>query len=646
MTNQNRYFRRGVVIFVAFSLIGIIGVFAAIYLYSSSQSKSMSRRIFWGESAFFLAESILDETFHILKVRSRDPRETKIGGGAWFETTLESQKGKKLLMDVRAEEYTLLKEKAEFIQQMGVSPKDIEILIRTIPFEKASNSRLASGEIHGVMEVVVTMRVPLGIGAKQESGITRQVVGRREFRRVKVLGNDVSQEYMLMVKNPPPTHSGSNSDFTRLNLVNPLPNSHSSVFGRVWLGDKDSPHVLQPAQTSGLEALWLSKSGVYGERNPAGFYENEFRDARFFEDNQAENKDRLEFVLDNLLQDPNLSRVMQETYPGQNFVFANLNEEQKQTAREILRQWLISNFRSYPNNVLSMRSYPAGIAYPSLSISIDSPLGNPVAIEGKAVRLFGFLGENLYNGKMLGGEEASETESKFSFYDIRLAAELYTHKEKAWLPVFYGVEGKSNNVELANKHVGFTVAENFAYIYGISDRGAFLDYLASHALKTTDGKIYIKLDGVSVVYDHLVFRGEYVYDGCGVLLAVGGVTFESGSSLKRVQPESASCMAIVARNLPVKSSRSPALSVQTVEPIEAHISVLGFDAKTSQNKWIASSPVNIKGGVATDDLDLNQIPIGSTIVYDEVFSRQYAALSVGVPIQFYKIHNLQKEKKD
>ncbi len=642
----DRYLRRGVVIFVAFSLIGIIGVFAAIYLYSSSQSKSMSRRIFWGESAFFLAESILDETFHILKVRSRDPRESKIGGGAWFESGLEAMGGKKILMDVKPEEYTLLKEDAEFIKQMGVSPSDIEVLVRPLPFAKESGSRLADGEVHGIMEVIVTMRVPFGIGAKQESGITRQVVGRREFRRVKVLGNDVSQEYLLMIKNPPPSLSGTISDFTRLNLVNPLAAPHSDVFGRIWLGEKDSPHVLQPAQTSGLEAVWLSGSGVYGERNPAGFYENEFRDGKFFEDNQEENADRLHFVLDNLLQDPNLNRVMQETYPTQNFVFSSLTEEQKKDAREVLRQWLISNFRSYPNNVLTMRSYPSGINYPSLSISVESPSGNPVIVEGKAVRLFGFQGENLYNGKMLGGDEASETESRFSFYDIRLASELYAKKEKAWIPVFYGVAGKSNNVELATKHVGFTVADNFAYIYGISDRGAFSDYLASHALKTTDGKIYLKLDGVSVVYDHLVFKGNFVYEGCGVLLAVGGVTFESGSSLRRIQPDSASCMVIVARNLPVKSSRSPALNIQTSEPIEAHISVLGFDSKTSQNKMIASQPVNIRGGLAADDLELTQIPIGSTIVYDEIFSKQYAALSVGVPIQFYKIHNFQKEKKD
>ena len=59
--------RQGMAIVMALMILGIILVMAYIYNFTSRQGKLSSRRMFWGETTYFIVDSMVEEVFQIIK---------------------------------------------------------------------------------------------------------------------------------------------------------------------------------------------------------------------------------------------------------------------------------------------------------------------------------------------------------------------------------------------------------------------------------------------------------------------------------------------------------------------------------------------------------------------------------------------------
>ncbi|MCJ8345701.1 hypothetical protein MJH12_09185, partial [bacterium] len=263
LPNSRKYFdsrsaqktsHKGVVIFVAVFVIGVVAGIAAIYSYPTRHSKMSSRRMFYGETVFFVAESALDEAF--LKLQS-EPSLVK---------SIFDAKGEYIALDFSLDSMSL-----DSLSESGVSGKDIKVIAKSIVLKSGEidpSSFMFPEEKLGVIELVVTTKL-YGGGFRSGKPTTRQVTGRRNFRYVQLIGPMSHTNYALFIKHKTaPTKSRASS----ANNLTVYPGSS----GRIYLGTDDSKtwqttkHILRPTYLSSAEQAYLKSEGF--EEDGSGAY--------------------------------------------------------------------------------------------------------------------------------------------------------------------------------------------------------------------------------------------------------------------------------------------------------------------------------------------------------------------------------------
>lgn len=648
--------RRGIVIFIAFAVIGIIGIFAAIYMFTSRQGKLQSRRIFWGELAFFLAESMVEETFAIMKHRSEDPRETTMGSVSWIEKTVAEIGSEAQTFDLPIREFSTMELLNSSFSSMGLQYSDIEVQVRTFVIssgEEEGTKFVSESEKIGTIEVVATVNLP--VSSVSDAKVIRQAQGRRDFRFISVQGKNLFHDYALLIKKAPDAAESFGFAGNPALLVEAgdgfAPGSVSESdykFGRVFLGasETESTRIIQAPSLTVTEQRYLQSSSDLGEfRQPNGPFENKITRYEPFSGSEPE---RAVFLLDSLLQDPNLLRVLEVQFPGfgamlgpggiDEFEYTALPENSKDILREAMRNFLRDYYQNNSSAEVLFSFYPAAFSYPSLNISIDGLQDYPVLVEGRTFRLFGFEGEVRYQGGFLGG---GIEESRFPFYELRNAPAVYNHSpENSWYPAFYGQPGvtEANAEQKVREYLSYTHLNAFSYMFTNVDGKTGWEWFKTYSMSSDGTQDYINVDGIMVIVGDVHFERDTVFKGSGVLWITGRVQFDGG--LYKSSPTN--MLTIVSRASYQGTGSAVSINTAPEKEIQAHLQIHSIDFTRLGANLTASQPFRIYGGLTVDSLRLNSLPKGSKISYDAMLSRRIDIFSLSEQYNYYKIHNNQR----
>ena len=264
--------RQGMAIVMALVILGIILIMAYIYNFTSRQGKLASRRMFWGETTYFVVDSMVDEVFHTLKSRPDLIREQLLSNDDQTYVELD---------------LALKSAQLDVAFGMGLALDEVKILAKIIPIE--ADLQFSESDSVGVLEVVVTANIKNKIGR----AITRQVTARRDFRNVTLFGSKLLQDYALFMKQPSPPRGANDFNYgDNLTLIR-KPGTQSRA-GKIYLGGKDqtSIHVLNSSNYSEVDKKYIDEAGIIVDGTM------EFTDPNIF---QQGKKSR--FFLDVLVKD-------------------------------------------------------------------------------------------------------------------------------------------------------------------------------------------------------------------------------------------------------------------------------------------------------------------------------------------------------
>lgn len=645
--------RRGMVLFIAFAVIGLIGIFAAIYMFTSRHSKLQSRRIFWGELSFFLADSLVEETFAIIKHRSLDPRENGIGSLHWIRQKAATLNSEAQVFDLPIQEFSTMELLKSSFAVMGLKHGDIAVQVRTFVLasgEEAEHKFVHETEKIGTIEVVATVNLP--VSQTSDAKVIRQAQGRRDFRFVSLQGYNPLHDYAFLIKKAPESEESYSLTGSPALLIEAgegfAPGSFSESdykFGRVFLGiaDEGKSKVLQSPFLSITEQRYLQSSSDLGTfRSPNGPFENKITRYESF---STADPERSEFLLDSLLQDPNLAKVLSQQFPGiigegglDDFDYVSLSDDNKNILRESMRDVLKKYYQNKSNAEIMFSFYPAVFPYPAFNISIDGCNDFPVLVEGRNYRLFGFDGEVRYEGGFLdGGVE----DNRFPFYTLRNASAVY-HKttEKYWYPVFFGQDGiTADNAELKmREYVAYRNLNAFSYMFTPNGDKSAWEWFKTYNMVSDTERDYIFVDGIMVIDGSIHLERDTVFSGQGVLWVVGRVQID-GAVLKSASTDS---LTIVSRASYQGGGAALGITSSLEQEIQAHLQIHSIDFNRLPATMTAAQPFFIRGGLSIDNLRVNALPRGSKISYDAMLARRIDAFSLSNQYNFYKIHNNQR----
>lgn len=633
--------RRGIVIFIIFSLIGIVGGIAAIYLFTSGQSRLQSRRIFWGEAVLYVAESLLDETFYEIKKRSAIPSDNSVGGGGWFRTQLTEGRNDAAMFDRPLEEFAVfqsLEDETLFLPG-GLSLDPDKIQIRVLPYvlKMGPGDGLFEGEIYGFVEVEVEVHVNMGSGLGG-SGLVRRIQGRRDFRLTSVLGQEPLLDYALLLKrSPEPSSVSELGGQNRLTIRQSpaLSGDEQEFFGKAYFGKGEegrSTVVLQGIQPTQTEGFFLEQSGIYGLPDAEKGFVLNLTDPALLSDS-AKNP-QAEYVASVVLSDPVIQAVLRTNdLPSS---VDGLEDDEKYAVYDAVLGFLQEEIRR--GGELEINTSLSPVSYPSLNMAYDGGQSSRSAVEGSAVRLFGFEGEVFYRGFPTLGSAGNEGRA-FLSQSVRPMNEVIRREEGILAPMS-GVEGLTGNDDAIDKQVPWKEPVLYSYVYyNHSGMTGWEHFRRDHTLKTGSGKTHMKVDGIMAINGAVHFEGDYLVEGCGVLLVKGPITI-TGEIAKSGGAGSADCLILSTRSQSVDEQPAGGFLIQTEQEIQAMLQALSYNVteKTASLRT-SGGDFHILGGVQANTLNQRDLSPGSTITYDPVFSRSYRSLTFAVPVHLYKIHN-------
>jgi hypothetical protein len=646
------------ILFIAFAIIGVIGIFAAAYLFTSRQGKLQSRRIFWGEAAFFLAESLINESFAVVKCRSKDPNNSDFGGGAWLKNATNLD-GELKEFDLPVTDYSSFRRLLSY-EPMGLTDKDIKIHGRAIVTDSkesggSDNRFVDDAEKVGVMEFVVTVVLPIG-----KTKVTRQIMGRRDFRFINISGKNALHNYALFLKkqknNVQDISGASGLVLARDNRYFEEDVDQLS-FGRIYLGQGENNtdvSVIQSTSFSAREAAYFESTERYGKYDSTrGSFRKEISDYEDitpienpYSDEDDLKNSKVQFAIDSMLQDPNVSSLLNADDEARAqleslgipamFKFSLLSDEKKEILRTAYRGFLEDYFLSSSARI-DFDFYPSYFPYKSLKLGIDYQ-ASKAKIEGKVLRLYGFEGEVRYEGEFL---SQNNPENRYVFFDMVNASHIFTGAgETSTFSVFEGLTGAGtetpqSRLESAQRYLSYINPKAFSYVF-VSEggRSAWQNFKAYNVLSSEE-QDWMTIDGVMLVVGDVIFDKPTVYEGSGVLMTTGSIQIRD--SLRKAK--GIDSLTLVTRGNGMKA----AVTIDTPQKIEAHIQAHQMGGYAGNATLSALSKFELYGGLSLDTVEINDLPDKSRVEYDPVFACRVDTLSISGQYNFFKIYNYEKE---
>ncbi|PCJ20296.1 MAG: hypothetical protein COB02_04475 [Candidatus Cloacimonadota bacterium] len=612
---------KGVVIFVAVFVIGIVAVIAAIYSYTTRHSKLSSRRMFYGETIFFVAESALDEAFLKLQLNPDLVKQMFDSPNEFVAIT-----------------FSLDSMELDSISESNVTPKDIKVIGKAIIIDSALENEshfMSPDEKVGVIELVVTSKLYAG-GFRSGRPTTRQVTGRRNFKYIHLTGASNHTNYVLFIKHkqsPTPITATSENNLT----IEPGPT------GRIYLGTEDNKdwektvHTLSPLALSDAEKSFLELSG-FSEDSSLTY------SARLNNVNQTiGDSDQLlidsSLFLDSLLWAPNIQNKLITSGS-----MASLNNRQKARFRGDLRFYVRDYLKRDDSNSIkiSLEIGRKSNSNNSLNLGITANRDDLINLEGNVLREFNFDATNEYIGEINGVSPSRDYMVNWKT-DQRTAI---SPSSSMVMPLYDKMpDVLSGSIASAKekeklRFTPYRKSSQYSYVYteknGIS---AWENFKKEQMIEYIDGKTVMKIDGVMVIVGEINFEEghEITYEGKGVLLALKGINIASNIKKRSMDDQ----LILVTRG--VRGSFS------LVNDIEVDAFLMGHKLGTGNQKVSLigksrSTPFKINGGLSVDKLDVNNLPAGSSLVYDSFYASEFYHLSLAYPIHYFKVDNREKQK--
>lgn len=579
--------RRGIAIMMALVILGIILVVAYIYNFTSRQGKLASRRMFWGETVYFLADSVMEEAFHNIKKRPQD-----------IFTKLVDKPDEWLDLDLDFNSIKL-----DVALGMSLDKSMVKVSARMFPLNKELEFE-SKGEKVGAIEIVVTISVKKGIGIP----LIRQVSARRGFRYVKVFGKELHQDYALLLKkkpNPPPNYSNS--------LTISRDRGTDLFLGRVFLGTKDEM-ILGTETLSRADERYLDWSGILLDQQIV------------FDSADAFDKDfQSDFLLDILSKDPAIKPL-----------------RNNQTREDALK-WVKEFFRrGAGEDRISMTISSPLYSNHSIPIKLESEPGDSFMIEGQVNRellhsvttQYQTLDNDIDQSKN-GTFTAKHMAPQAGMFDNPitrlLGYSLFNDKDF----IQAGKEG-----EHLRDFIPYRKLSAYAQIVPNMQSLTWSEVKRHLMIQLDQNTQILNINGiVAVVTDEAIFDKQTIIKGQGALVITGKIIIQneikkSGSSDKLV---------LVSRALGPSLGQGH-IHINTDQIIEAYLMCHAFVKNGSKGKISSTNQsFKLKGGMSMDILDFVKLGADSTLNYDPNFAQSDAlTLTIGVPMHYYKIYNNEK----
>ena len=580
--------RRGIAIMMALVILGIILVVAYIYNFTSRQGKLASRRMFWGETVYFIADSVMEETFHNIKKNPQD----------LFAKIVDKQE-EWLPLD-----FDFNSIKLDIALGMNLKKSMIKVAARVFDLKKDLEFK---GEIVGAIEIVVTVSIKKGIGIP----LIRQVSARRGFRYVKAFGRHLHQDYALLLKkkpkSPPPTYQ-----FNRLTIERD--NDLDSLFGRVFLGNERKV-ILGTNHLSQADTRYLDESGVL------------LNQEIIFDDADDFDKDKQSyFLLDILRKDPAIKPL-----------------RNNQTRPDALK-WVKDFFRRGAGEdriFMRIDSYTPSLQ--SIPITLET-------VPGKSFRVEGDVDRELYVSvttkyQTLDNDIDQSKNDDFTVRHLTPQAAMFESdpfSSTTW-SLFQGKQDfiqKGKEKEHLRDFIPYRKSSAYAQIFPEMQSLAWSEVKKRLMIQLDQNTQILNIDGiVGVVADKVIFDKNTIIKGQGVLIVMGKIIIQN-----EIKKQSSFDKLVL-----VSRATGPALGhghihINTDQRIEAYLMCHAF-VKNGSNAKITSTnkSFNLKGGMSMDVLDFANFGDENTLIYDPNFSQSDAlTLTIGVPIHYYKIYNNEK----
>ncbi|MBT3783646.1 hypothetical protein HOF92_01645 [bacterium] len=595
--------RKGMVIPIAVFVIGILAVMASVYSLSSRQGKLMSRRIFWGEITYFLAESIIQEAFHEV---DRNPDR--------YMNLLLKAAGRRVKLDYTPRSVDLM----ETGYGLGLGANDVLIEGKLIPLSKGGEELLTSGDLTGVLRITVTVKVTAQrMGSK---ALVRRISANRGIRYVNLGGGRSLTPYLLFLKERPLTPSQSSVSEVQLTLRRTSPKLD---YGRIFLGgDLDTQNDVRPYRIlpGSVEKDYLDRWGTPVDE------EISIEDMDPFQGSFERDRNRV--LMDVIWWDPRFKRIT-----GKDSVDRSIGENRA-------LGWLRSYFQAVPTPQILYRLQEDYTAHSDVwNLRVDSPVGVGLPLEGKAFQKYLLHTTATYP---VGGVELDPETSTFLTTHSVPVAQLFQPdplRRFAGWRLFQGIEPYEKTSEDSRKNYApFREVQAYSEIYPeIGKIKPWSYFLMEHSIDFQSHSLLF-LDGISGVMGDMVIDRPMRYRGQGVIVVMGKVLLTAPISRDPTDPNA--FLMIVTRS---KSGFSAPIQIDTSDWIEAYLQAHSFPSASSKKGTLkANSPFKIRGGLSLDYLDINSLPEGSILETDPDTYREIQVCTIQRGFQFYKVFNNER----
>lgn len=597
--------QKGFVLFLSVFVIGVMAAIAVTYTLVSRQGKLASRRMFWGETAYFLGDSALEEAFFRIKTQPQFFYDRLLKYPGEFRPVKSLLKG---LID--------LNHSLDF----GLSLTDVDARARIIPLILGRDS----GELEFEDERVGVLEIEVSLNFRQPGRgggrLTRRVRARREFKWVKLFGEKVLGNYLLFLKrkvlNPGPTDpSGVDLTLHRGRLP------HSQ--GKIYLGGKeDDEHILRPSRISpeSMDETYLNQLSVdpSGEARAAGLEDYQISETGSWNP----------LFLDSIWWDPRFKNIVRR----------DILERRRGWEHAV--SWLRSYFNDVPVPEVQYQFAQDFSESTSLyNLHIDSPGGQGLPLEGKVRRQFAFFLTGSYPE---GGQDLLPREASFRVLHEVASAGLFeanpTHSFSRW-PLFQGDPG--NSTDRNNRRIRFSAHTRpaaYSRIYPELDGARpWQNFLQNRAVEEGQDLI-LHLDGITGLMGDVVIDRRIRFSGQGVLIVMGKILIQAGITKDPGDPSA--MLMLISRS---RTGFQKPIQIRTAERIEAYLQAHSFRYPgRNDGSLLASKPLQILGGLSLDSLEINALPEGSLVEFDPGFAKDHWHLTLATPLHFYKVFSREK----
>lgn len=598
--------RRGIAILMALVVLGIILVIAYVYNFTSRQGKLASRRMFWGETTYFIADSVLEETFqYIRKNPQLMDQELLKNSGEWVKL-----------------DFQLKSAQLDTALGMSLDKSNIKVSARVI----LTNSILEFvDEKVGALEVVATVSNKSGIGIP----LTRQITARRDFRYVTLFGSNFMQDYALMLKVKPLPRNQGDYDYNNLSIERTTASDVS--MGKVFLGKlqgTNEAHYLGSERASQADERYLKEAGIVLNESM------EFDKPDAFNQGAKSN-----FLLDILLYDQSIKQALKL---GPDF---DQNPYSLESARQNARKWINHFFilGAGEDRIKIEVETDQNPSVQSLPLRLESVVDKGFRIEDRVFREFKYSVKTQY---VTDNDDVDKNfQNPFTVRHLANQAGMF-ESDPFSATTWSQFEGNpdippSGREEYLRVFLPYKNSLAYSQIFPNQQSLTWNEVKKHLMIQVSDNEQILNIDGiVGVAADEIVFDKKTIVKGQGVLLVMGKIIIQSG--IERSNP-AYDRLVLVSRAVGPSIGQGH-IHIDTDQNIEAFLMCHSF-VKNGSNGTLTSTRQNfyIHGGISLDKLNIFGIGNNNTVSYDpNFFLDSGLKLSLGVPVHYYKIYNNEK----